>query len=187
MTLEERFWSKVDIPLGFDGEPDGEKHWMWMACVDKDGYGIFWDDGKNIQAQRVAYLLRNGEFDKTKCVLHSCDIPGCCNPEHLWLGTKKDNRWDCLNKGRNNPACGDKNGARLHPETLPRGDKHYSRVNPEKLNPPSGEKHFNTKLTWKDIKEIRASSKSQKDLSTKYKVSQQNISNIKNKKTWKEK
>ncbi len=198
-SLEERFWSKVDIPLDDDGKPDKEECWLWKASVNSDGYGHLGISGKTVKAHRVAFCLENGDFDGTKCVLHRCDTPRCCNPEHLWLGTIKDNNQDCIKKGRDNKACGDKNGARVHPERMPRGDKNGSRTHPEglargdrhyyKTNPEKilrGENHGSAKLTWKKVREIRNSPELQRELAIKYGVCQTTISRIKINKIWKE-
>lgn len=89
-----RFWSKVDRTGGDDA------CWEWKASTATDGgYGRVGWCGKNLRAHRVAYALTKGDPGKL-CVCHSCDNPKCCNPNHLWLGTKKENRIDCVKKGR---------------------------------------------------------------------------------------
>lgn len=50
-------------------------------------------------AHRLAYAAFHGKpGDKVVC--HRCDNPLCCNPEHLFLGTQRDNLLDALSKGR---------------------------------------------------------------------------------------
>lgn len=74
--------------------------WLWTAKKWKDGYGYFMKEGKAQAAHRYMYALYKGNFDKNLHVLHTCDNPSCVNPEHLWLGTQKDNMQDMHKKGR---------------------------------------------------------------------------------------
>ena len=149
-TLEERFFSKINkIENGC---------WEWMTGKTKDGYGIFSFDNKDFRAHRLSYELHFGNINKGLCVCHSCDNPSCVNPEHLFLGTHKQNMEDKVNKGRTY------NG------------------NQKGINNPS------SKLTEKNIIEIKkllSSGLFQKDIAKQYNVSIMTISNIKNNKIWK--
>ena len=78
----------------------------WQAAK-KDGYGVvgLLRDGKRktFYAHRIAYFLHHRVDPQGLFVCHSCDNPGCCNPDHLWLGTNKDNVHDSIKKKRNSP------------------------------------------------------------------------------------
>ena len=74
--------------------------WEWNKARDPRGYGATWVDGRKDGAHRVAWALVNGPIPEGLCVLHHCDNPPCCNPVHLFLGTKRDNAADKVSKGR---------------------------------------------------------------------------------------
>lgn len=52
------------------------------------------------KAHRVAWELTHGAIADGLFVLHKCDVPLCCNPQHLFLGTQLDNLRDASAKGR---------------------------------------------------------------------------------------
>lgn len=103
-TQQDRFWGKVN-------KTSENKCWEWTgytlppfikSFTDSDkGYGRFWFLNKFWLAHRVSWFIKNGEIPDGLCVLHTCDNPPCVNPNHLFLGTKKDNSEDMITKGRN--------------------------------------------------------------------------------------
>lgn len=100
MSAAERFWSKVDIR-------SEAECWEWTGHRHLRGYGIFWFDGKNVRANRMALLFSgNMPSNENLFALHSCDNPPCCNPSHLRWGTNRDNRDDF--ELRHGPIVGEK-------------------------------------------------------------------------------
>jgi len=91
--MKERFWVKVDSTK--------EGCWEWTGALN-NGYGWFNVDGKPKHAHRVAALLSGkiSSLSESLHVLHTCDNPKCCNPDHLFLGTNADNVADRVKKGR---------------------------------------------------------------------------------------
>lgn len=100
-----RFWSKVDKT---------NECWLWTASRDTHGYGTFRRDGCVQKAHRVSWELTHGLIPDGLHVCHRCDVPACVNPDHLFLGTMKDNMQDRNAKGRAASKVGVNNGrARL--------------------------------------------------------------------------
>jgi hypothetical protein len=107
-----RFWAKVNKngPI----HPEHGQCWVWIAKLDHDGYGRFWFAGKIVGAHRFSWEQANGAIPEGLCVLHHCDNPPCVRPDHLFIGTNKDNMDDRNAKGRAAGAKGERNGrARL--------------------------------------------------------------------------
>ena len=88
-----RFLAKVRVSQG--------GCWEWLACKDKDGYGIFmWSFKQKVPAHRASFQLHKGPIPNGMLVMHSCDNPPCVNPDHLVLGSTQDNVDDKMAKGR---------------------------------------------------------------------------------------
>lgn len=73
--------------------------WLWMAHLQNNGYGQFWDGDLVVLAHRASYSMFVGPIGDLD-VLHKCDVPCCVNPGHLFLGTHKENMEDMAKKGR---------------------------------------------------------------------------------------
>lgn len=108
-TTEQRFWSKVDKAGAIPPHcSELGACWIWTAyCGKPFGYGRF----EGFQAHRISWLLHEGSLADQVCVLHRCDNPKCVNPNHLFLGTRKDNSDDREKKGRGNHVTGERNGS----------------------------------------------------------------------------
>lgn len=77
-----------------------ESCWLWIGAKDTKGYGALTSNYKTLRAHRYSYLLHRGPIPEGLHVCHSCDTPACVNPDHLWLGTNKENHKDKIEKGR---------------------------------------------------------------------------------------
>ena len=100
--LNSRFWSKVDVR-----GPD--ECWEWQAYAPirwgAPSYGHYWHNKRNVGAHQYSAMLKYNmsyeDLSKSKLfVLHSCDNPKCVNPDHLSLGTAKDNTRQMHERGR---------------------------------------------------------------------------------------
>jgi len=75
--------------------------WIWQGSRQNRGYGHLCRRGGGFElAHRVSYRFYKGDIPKGLNVLHKCDNPSCVNPNHLFLGSQKDNMHDMIKKGR---------------------------------------------------------------------------------------
>lgn len=95
--IEERFWERVSK------RPSG--CWLWTGNRVGGGYGaLSLAKQPHILAHRYSWELHRGPIPPDTKVLHTCDTPACVNPDHLWLGSQKDNVRDMITKGRRTTA-----------------------------------------------------------------------------------
>jgi len=150
-TKEEIFWMNVFIG-------DDNECWEWKSLSGTNQYGNTRFDGKGYSTHRLAYKLFYGNLPDDLYVLHKCDNPPCCNPNHLFLGTHQDNVDDREAKNRN------------------------------KLPHSKGEDHGLSKLTVDQVRLIRTyynnGGWSYRRLAQKFGVSFGNIRKIVKRETW---
>lgn len=103
--LADRFWEKIDRN-GLLLRDDLGRCWTWTASLDAHGYGQInggkGDNGviKFLKAHRVSWELNRGPIPEGLGVLHHCDNPPCCRPDHLFTGTNDENMKDAAAKAR---------------------------------------------------------------------------------------
>jgi hypothetical protein len=97
LLVHDAFWSNVD--------QSGEC-WIWLGMTTnskqsrKGDYGITYVAGRRFLAHRLAYIITHGAIPAGMLVCHSCDNQKCVRPDHLWIGTHRDNMADMVAKGR---------------------------------------------------------------------------------------
>lgn len=151
-----KFWSRVQ-------RGNNEDCWLWTGSLGGAGYGQFLLFKRTLLAHRVSYILHSKkiiEFGMYAC--HKCDKPSCVNPNHIFLGTQKDNMSDCSKKNRTN--------------------KSYLTIY------FAGENGPNSKLTNQNVIKIREllnKGCKQIEISSLFNISQPNVSDIKRRNTYK--
>lgn len=92
LKVLKRFHSQISI--------DKNKCWNWNGDSQKNGYGKFASHNKQWVTHRWSWIFHNGSIPIGLLCCHKCDNKKCANPDHLFIGTQKDNIQDALKKKR---------------------------------------------------------------------------------------
>lgn len=135
--------------------------WLWTGGSDDRGfpfqqYGRMCVHGVTIAAHRASWMAHRGAIPEGMLVCHKCDTPLCVNPEHLFLGTHKDNTRDMVEKGRDEPTKATRRGQ----------GSNFAKLTPDQ------------------VLSIRADDRVQRMIANDYGISQPCVSLIKRFKNW---
>lgn len=154
--------------------------WLWRGPHN----GRYGRIGRRTYAHRMSWVMANGPIPEGKFVLHECDTPLCVRPDHLFLGTNRENILDAKAKGR--LATGERHGLKLHPEAVARGARHGSKTQPHRVSKGTGRP--SSKLDEAKVRQIRERSRngaSRASLAKEYGVSATVIRKIVSRRSWK--
>jgi hypothetical protein len=106
------FWKRVS-------NVGGEGCWLWTGATRYYGYGVMHYRGKPRSAHRIAWELTHGKvLNRRSVIMHTCDQPACCRPDHLVRGNQRTNQADMARKGRS--AHGERNARAVLTEAIVR-------------------------------------------------------------------
>lgn len=94
-------WNGLDTYLRNRSDVDERGCWVWrQSCVTR-GYAQGCYQGREIACHRAALEWKLGRrLERGECACHACDVPRCVNPDHLWVGSHRDNMRDMQTKLR---------------------------------------------------------------------------------------
>ncbi len=143
--------------------------WLWNHACSPSGYAVISTPEKPYcRGSRLVWKLWHGDDPGAMCVCHSCDNRRCLNPDHLFLGTNKDNMQDAVRKGR--IASGIRQGTYTKPECRKKGE----------LN---GQSKL-TEIQVLEIRQRRSNGELLRVLAKDYGVAMTQISQVANRKKW---
>lgn len=100
LRAEDLVWPTKDTIHKYTSKDTETGCWNFTTCMKAQRPLINYALGLTCTAARVAYVLFKGDIPAGLYVCHTCDNGRCVNPDHLWLGTAKDNHDDMVKKGR---------------------------------------------------------------------------------------
>lgn len=81
-------------------ERDARGCLIWQGAIEDNGYGNVNVGGRTWSTHRLSFKISNGSIPPRKRVLHSCDVRACIEPEHLHLGTSRQNSREMVQRAR---------------------------------------------------------------------------------------
>ncbi|WP_439212545.1 HNH endonuclease signature motif containing protein [Duffyella gerundensis] len=83
----------------------------WTGNRTAFGYGSIRMNNRTVRTHRLSYELAKGPIPEGLIIRHKCDNPSCINPDHLEVGTTKDNARDRCERGRSVIVKGEATGS----------------------------------------------------------------------------
>lgn len=72
----------------------------WQGAIATNGYGQTKWNRVYFSAHKFSWTLHRGKVPDGMLVLHKCDNKRCVDPDHLYIGTVKQNTADAIARGQ---------------------------------------------------------------------------------------
>ena len=146
--------------------------WNWQGGLDKHKRGRIAVNGRTRLAHREVWRFFHGPIQNGKLLCHHCDNPQCVNPDHLYVGTQRDNMRDFMERNTHWTEKDPERARKVGRESGLKNDWHRGEGNPK------------ANLTVQQVERIRQDPRATRFVAADYGVDRTTIQRIRRGALW---